>query len=59
MTKCQKYPTCGIFLKRGLFKDIKNNIPMSQTCKYKNTNKQIHKYSNASYDEVSERPNMC
>ena len=38
MTKCQKDPTCGIFLKRGLFKDIKNDIPMCQTHKYKNTN---------------------
>ena len=44
-TKRQKDPTCGIFLKRGLFKDVKNDIPMCQTCKYKNTNTQIHKYS--------------
>ena len=28
MRKCQKDPTCGIFLKRGLFKDIKNYIPI-------------------------------
>ena len=28
MTKCQKDPTCVIFLKRGLFKDIKNYIPI-------------------------------
>ena len=35
MTKCQKDPTCAIFLKRGLFKDIKNDISMCQTCKYK------------------------
>ena len=45
MTKCQKDPTCGIFLKRGLFKDIKNYIPTCRTHKYKNTNSQIHKYS--------------
>ena len=45
MTKCQKDPTCAIFLKRGLFKDIKNDISMCQTRKYKNTNTQIHKYS--------------
>ena len=38
-TKCQKDPTCGIFLKRGLFKDLKNYIPKCQTHKYK-----IHKY---------------
>ena len=34
MTKCQKYPTCGNFLKIGLFKDIKNDIPMCQTRNY-------------------------
>ena len=38
MTKCQRDPTCGIFLKRGLFKDIKNDIPI---CQYKNTNTQF------------------
>ena len=43
MTKCQKDPTCDIFLKRGLFEDIKNYIPMCQRGKYKNTNT---KYSN-------------
>ena len=52
---CQKDPTCGIFLKRGLFKDIKNDVTVCQTCKYKNTNT---KYTNTAYDEVSERPNM-
>ena len=41
MTKYQKAPTCCIFLKRGVFKDIKNDISMNQTCKYKNTNTQI------------------
>merc|ERR1712130_1068805 len=41
ITKCQKDPTCGIFLKRGLFKGIKNDTPMCQTCKYTNTNTQI------------------
>ena len=58
MTRCQKDPTCVIFLKIGLFKDIKNDIPMSQTCKYKNTNTQIHKYTNTAYDKVPERLNM-
>ena len=58
MAKCQKDPTCGIFLKRGLFKGIKNDIPMCQTQKYTNTNTQIHKYTNTAYDEVPERPNM-
>ena len=42
MTKGQKDPTCSIFLKRGLFNDIKNDIPMCQSRKYKNTNTQIH-----------------
>ena len=45
MVRCQKDPTCGIFLKRGLFKGIKNDNPMCQTCKNKKckyTNKQIH-----------------
>ena len=35
MTKCQTDPTCGKFLKRGLFKDIKNYIPMCQMRKCK------------------------
>ena len=43
MTKCQKDPLCSIFLKRGLFKDIKNYIPMCQTRKYKI---HTHKYTN-------------
>ena len=51
MTKCQKDQTCSIFLKRGFFKDIKNDNSMSQTYTYTNTqlNKftdtQIHKYT--------------
>ena len=53
MTKCQKDPTCGIFLKRGLFNDIKNYIPMCQMRKYKK-----YKYTNTAYDEVPDRPNM-
>ena len=55
MTKCQKDQTCGIFLKRGLFKDIKKFIPMCRTHKYKITNT---KYTNTAYDKVLERPNM-
>ena len=45
MITCQKHPTCGIFLKRRLFKANKNHIPMCQTRKYKNIKMQIHKYS--------------
>ena len=52
MTKCQKDPTRGRFLKRELSKDIKNYIPMSQTHKYKNS-----KYTNTAHVEVPERPN--
>ena len=45
LTKCQKDPTCGmyIFLKR-LFKDIKNDIP-TQIQKYKYTNTAYRKYA--------------
>ena len=35
MMKYQKNPICGIFLKRGLFKGIKNYIPMCQMHKGK------------------------
>ena len=45
MAKYQKDPTCGIFLKRGLIKDLKNDTPLCRTHKYRNTNTQIHKYS--------------
>ena len=55
MTNCQKDPTYGIFLKRGLFKDVKNFIPSCQTHKYKSTNT---KYTNTAYDKVPERPNI-
>merc|ERR1711954_594843 len=41
MTKCQKDPTCGIFLKRGLLKDVTNYIPTCPTHKYKNTKTEI------------------
>ena len=44
MTKCKKDPACGIFLKRGLFKDIKSYSFMCRKHKYKNTNT---KYTNA------------
>ena len=59
MTNCQKDPACAIFLKIGLFKDIKNDIPVCQTHKYKNTNTKNTntKYTNTAYDEVPERPN--
>ena len=46
LMKCPKDPSCGIFLKRGLFKDVKNDIPMCQKRKYKNTSTQIHKHTN-------------
>ena len=34
MARCQKDTTCGIILKRGLFRDIRNDIPISRTHKY-------------------------
>ena len=49
MMKCHKDPPCAIFLKRGLFKDIKNDIPICQTGK----NKNVHKYR--AYNEVTEK----
>ena len=55
MTNCQKDPACAIFLKIGLFKNIKNYIAMCQTPKYKNTNLE---YTNTAYAEMPERPNM-
>ena len=55
MTKCQKDPTCGIFLKRGLFKDMKMIFPC---VKRTNTKIQIHKYTNIAYDKVPERPSI-
>ena len=51
-------PTCGIFLKRGLFRDTNYDVHMSQTRKYKNTNTQIRKYTNTANDKVPQRPNM-
>ena len=53
MTKCQKDPTSGIFLRRGLFKGIKNDIPMCQTRKYKNPITQIHKYTNTQIRHIA------
>ena len=50
MAKCQKDPTCGIFLKRRLFKDIKNYIPIGQMRKYKNTNT---KYTNTQIQHMT------
>merc|ERR1712212_409327 len=50
MTNCQKDPACAIFLKIGLFKDIKNDIPVCQTHKYKNTNT---KYTNTQIQHMT------
>ena len=48
MTKCQKDPICDIFSKRGLFKDIKNDIPLCQTQKYKK-----YKYANTQIQHMT------
>ena len=50
VTECQKDQTCGIFLKRGLFKDVKNDIPMCQTRNHKRTNK---KYTNTQIQHMT------
>ena len=39
MIKCQKEPKQCIFLNRGLFKDIKNDTPVCQSCFMKLTPK--------------------
>ena len=51
-------PNMWYILKRGLFKGIKNYIPICQTSKYKT---QIHKYTNTQihkYSKVPEKLNM-
>ena len=58
MTKCQIDPTCGIFFNRGLSRGIKNDMQMCQMHKYKNTNTQIHKYTNTVYDKVPDTPRI-
>ena len=58
LQSARKKPPCGIFLKRGLFKDVKNDIPMCQKRKYKYPNTQTHKYTNTAYDKVPEKPTM-
>ena len=49
--KVQEGPTCGIYLTRGSFKDMKYDNPITaQKHKYK-----IYKYKNTAYEEVPER----
>ena len=48
----------AILLKSGLFKDIKNDIPICRMHKYKNTNTEIRKYTNTANDEVPPIPNI-
>ena len=50
MTKCQKDPTCGIFLKRGLFKDIKIIFPCVKRTNTKNTHT---KYTNTQIQHMT------
>ena len=56
--KVPERPNMWYFLKGGLFKGFKNDIPLCQTHKYTNTNTQIQKYTNTAHDKVPERPNM-
>ena len=51
MTKCQKDPTCGIFLKRGLFKDMKKGYSCLSNAKMQKI--QIHKYTNAQIQHMT------
>ena len=52
-----RHNKCYIFEKEMVrpYEDLKNNVPMSLTCKY---TIQIHKYTSTAYDQVPERPNM-
>ena len=52
MAKCQKDPTCGISMKRGLFECIKMILPC-----VRNTNTK-YKYTNTADEEVPKRLNM-
>merc|ERR1711989_225014 len=58
MRKCQKDPTCGIFLKRGFFKDIKDYISLCRTRKDKNSNT---KYTNTQIQHMTkcQREHTC
>ena len=58
ITKCRKDPTNCIFLKRGLFKGIKYDIPVCLTRKYKKYKYKIHKYTNTAYNKVPESLNV-
>ena len=55
LTKYQKDPTCGIFLKEN---SSRISIIISPCAEHTNTKIQIHKYTNTAYEEVPERPNM-
>merc|ERR1711963_800057 len=39
--------------------DLKNNVPGCLTCKYTNTNTQIHKYANRALVKGADRHDMC
>ena len=51
--------TNHIFSERWWYKDLKNNVPGCLTCKYTNTNTQIHKYANTALVKVADRHDMC
>merc|ERR1711963_572215 len=38
---------------------LRNNVPGCLTCKYTNTNTQIHKYANTALVKVADRHDMC
>ena len=47
------------FSERWWYKDLKNNVPGCLTCKYTNTNTQIHKNANTALIKVTDRHDMC
>ena len=59
MIKCKKDPTRGIFLKRGLIKDLKNDTSLCRTHKYKNTKTQIHKYTKIYTSKIYTDLRLC
>ena len=50
---------CAIIMKMQWCQDLKINVLECMTCKYTNTNTQIHKYTNTASVKVADRPNMC
>ena len=50
---------CAIIMKMQWCQDLKINVLECMTCKYTNTNTQIHKYTNTASGKVADRHGMC